>query len=362
MQKLYSILWYALFCLVANLSLPVCLASPQHHEPASIKLRILCIDGGGVRGVIPARILQAIEEETGKPIAELFDLVIGNSTGGLVGLALVTPDEQAGVKYAARDLVNFYEQQSPHIFHASLIHKLKSGWGLWGPKYNRRNLDRALKRLFKDVQLSQTLKPALVVSYSLDQGLPHLWTTQKAQQGIHHNYYLRDVAGATSAAPTYFSPKILKDLNNHLLHEVDGGIWANNPEFVAVMAKELTDKISLQDVVLVSLGTGNFHPNKEMRHQQASKLKNAGAIGWLLRAQPNLIEIMIGANSEWSEAVISRLYPNSYRFQVPIPQALANMDNSNHVPQLKQLAELYLQDHHTTFKKLCDHLITLSQG
>lgn len=51
-------------------------------------VRILCIDGGGTRGVIPLQYLKQLEENTGKPVAELFDLVVGTSTGGLLAAAL----------------------------------------------------------------------------------------------------------------------------------------------------------------------------------------------------------------------------------------------------------------------------------
>ncbi len=324
------------------------------------KLRILSIDGGGIRGIIPARILQAIEEETGKHIFELFDVVIGNSTGGLVALALVSPNEQGSARYQASDLVTFYKQETHHIFHASLLHQLKSGWGLWGPKYNRKNLDRILRVLLKDSKLSQTLKPVLVISYSLDQALPHLWTTHKAQQGIHHDYYLCDVAGATSAAPTYFAPKILKAKDGSLLHEADGGLWANNPELTAVLAAKSMGNVPKEDVLLVSIGTGHVNPGKKVLSHEVSKLKQAGILGWLLRAQPNLIEMMMSADSEWSETLISTLYPHSYRLQVPIPQELSNMDNSTHVPKLQQLAEDYLKRNSSSFKELCKELSTVA--
>ena len=54
-------------------------------------IRILSIDGGGIRGVIPAMILARIESLTGKPIAELFDLIAGTSTGGILTLGLTKP-------------------------------------------------------------------------------------------------------------------------------------------------------------------------------------------------------------------------------------------------------------------------------
>ena len=55
-------------------------------------IKVLSIDGGGIRGIIPATILEHIEKMTHKPIAKLFDLIAGTSTGGILALGLTKPD------------------------------------------------------------------------------------------------------------------------------------------------------------------------------------------------------------------------------------------------------------------------------
>ena len=79
---------------------------------------VLVIDGGGVRGIIPARMLQEIEERTGKPVCELFDLVGGASTGAIVAAGIVIPDPADPTKprHSAKDIVNFYHRFAPKIF------------------------------------------------------------------------------------------------------------------------------------------------------------------------------------------------------------------------------------------------------
>ena len=117
--KIKYILVCCLLCIsiisIADTSTKLAVANPTSNK----KFRILSIDGGGVRGIIPARILQAIEEKTGKPVSELFDLVIGNSTGGLIALGLLTPNEEGNPKYKAADLVKFYKDKTPIIFESS---------------------------------------------------------------------------------------------------------------------------------------------------------------------------------------------------------------------------------------------------
>jgi len=358
-KKIHCFCLFWLLCIsvhsfaAANSDLP--LANPNSHK----KFRILSIDGGGVRGVMPARILQAMEEQTGKRISELFDLVIGNSTGGLIALALLTPNQEGKAKYKAVDLVEFYKQKTPIIFSSSFFHYIKSGWGLWGPRYNRKHLDRILKELFGNAKLSHTLKPAVVISFSLDYALPEMWSTHHAREGKKLDYYLSDVAGATSAAPTYFAPKVLKNTHGEILHEIDGGIWANNPEFTAIRALSFMEHIPRsQDVILISIGTGAPKPNrKELQkfRRQATKLKNAGILGWMIKAQPNLIEMMMTADNDWSKDLISIVYPNSHRIQVYIPQELSSMDNPKNVEKLRVLTEEYIAT--DSFKAICNELI-----
>jgi uncharacterized protein len=72
---------------------------------------ILSIDGGGIRGIIPAMVLADIERRTGRRIAELFDLIAGTSTGGVLALGLSVPEEPTGTRprFEASQLVTFYK-------------------------------------------------------------------------------------------------------------------------------------------------------------------------------------------------------------------------------------------------------------
>ena len=51
--------------------------------------RVLCLDGGGIKGLVLIEMLSAVEKATGKRIVDLFDWFVGTSTGGILALALV---------------------------------------------------------------------------------------------------------------------------------------------------------------------------------------------------------------------------------------------------------------------------------
>jgi len=316
-------------------------------ETAQKSFRILSIDGGGVRGIIPARILQAFEEITAKPISKIFDLIVGTSTGGLIALGLTYGDSAKQPKFSAKEIVNIYLNHSPQIFSRSLLHTLITGAGLWGAKYSRDPLDKMLNSLFSTGLLSQAICPVIVPTYSLIKGLPNLFMSHKSDPNTA-DYFIRDVAGATNSAPTYFPPKEFTDSLGNIHIEADGGIFANNPEVIGVTeAYSLDPKLNRQDIELISIGTGS-----PKLAESSHNLINAGVIGWVMKA--NLIDLMIDANSAWTTEEISTLYSTkAKRLQIPLPARLAALDNasSENLHSLLEAAESYI---HTNFQMLSD--------
>ncbi len=313
--------------------------------------RILSIDGGGVRGVIPARILHALEEISHKPISELFDLIVGTSTGGLIALGLVCPSKNKTPQYSAKDILNFYLEKSNQIFQHSFFRSIFTGGGLWAAKYDRKPLDTLLNQFFQDTLLSEALRPVTIPTYSLTKGCPNVITSWPSPEDPQ-DYYMRDIAGATTAAPTYFDPKVFHDKKGNLHIEADGGIFANNPETIGVTeACKFNSSLSRDTVYVLSIGTGSPKLN-----QDANKLTNSGVIGWVIKA--NLIDIMINADNDWYNDEISILYPQSNRLQVALPDRLGQMDNASQddLQGLLNITESFLN---TNLKKIENILYTL---
>lgn len=243
-------------------------------------LRILSIDGGGIRGYLPALILAEIERRANRPAFELFDVVVGTSTGGIIAIGLA-----AGV--AVSELAEFYPQYGRRIFGGSddqsewskRIFGTGTTWAerLMGPAYtigapfgrdarwagNARHqsagLEGVLQEVLGETMLSQTKLPLLVTSYDAELGLPVVFSSTEAiLDPTRFDLPLRSVARATSAAPTFFAPAQI-NWDGATRYFIDGGVWANNPAGVAITESiKLTSAMKLtgNSVFLVSLGTG----------------------------------------------------------------------------------------------------------
>jgi patatin-like phospholipase/acyl hydrolase len=315
------------------------------------KYYMLSIDGGGIRGIIPARILQEIEQRTGQPIYKLFDFITGNSTGGLLALALTTPSNN-GVRYKAKDILGMYQKRGKGIFPYSIWRNIKTGNGLWGAKYDRSNLDALLEELFDNEVLSNALTPVLVLSYSIKNSDAHLWNSDIAKTDIKRDFYLKDVASATSAAPTYFEPKKLQNVKRtKSCYEADGGIFANNPAIIAITdVRTRHPNINKKNLNLISIGTG------KVALREPSELSNAGIFGWVMQAK--LIDVMMATNcelSEWQSSVLS----NSIRIQIELEQELGAMDNvsKENINKLLTVAENYININTDKIDKICNDLL-----
>jgi patatin-like phospholipase/acyl hydrolase len=201
-------------------------------------VRVLSIDGGGIRGVIPAMVLQRLEELAQRPICDLFDLIAGTSTGGILALALTCPDPRNKTRpvYTATDALHVYLDRGNEIFSNSTprpraapgsagaaaqqqqaessggLSKIFSGAKiLSGPKYNAKNLERVLGEYMGSSLLRESLTPLLITSYDLERRMPFFFKTRLALGQPDHNYEMRHVGRATSAAPLYFPPAKLTD-------------------------------------------------------------------------------------------------------------------------------------------------------
>src|SRR5215216_1196275 len=200
-----------------------------------MSFRVLCIDGGGIRGIIPAVILAEIERRTGRRISELFDLIAGTSTGGILALALVKPDKNDRPQYTAEDVIRLYETQGRRIFSRSVLHRVVSLDGLANKKYQTGPIEKVFGQFFGDALLSDALTEVMVTSFDVQLRDAFFFRSYRARANKEEfDYLMWNAARATSAAPTYFEPELIeKEDKAYAL--VDGGVFANNPSMCALV-------------------------------------------------------------------------------------------------------------------------------
>lgn len=274
----------------------------------SQQVRILSIDGGGVRGLIAAIVLADLEERTGKAIVDLFDVVIGTSTGALVACALCTPSptDRQRPRYTARDIVKFYRDEAANIFRPLSWSRWLGQCGtLGGPKYDSANFERILGRLFGDAKLSDSLVNLCVVAYEIEQHTPFVFASSRSQRDEGKlDFYLRDICRGSTAAPTFFAPAHIKSCGSGQTTElalVDGALIAPNPTARAVIeSSSLFRHVPFSHYLVVSVGTGSI--TKPIYYGEA---RDWGQARWILPS----IEIMFSGATQLVHDDMLQLFP-----------------------------------------------------
>jgi patatin-like phospholipase/acyl hydrolase len=319
-------------------------------------LKVLSIDGGGVRGVIPATVLAEIESRTDARIAELFDLIAGTSTGGILALGLVKPskDDAGRPQFAASELAELYEKEGKRIFARSPWHQVLALDNLLDERYDAMGIEAVLERYFGDVPLSKAVTETLVTSYEIETRTPWFFARHKALSDHNFDFPMRFVARATSAAPTYFEPEELKATTPHG-GLIDGGVYANNPAMCAyVETKELHP--DADEVLVVSLGTGQ-HTRPIHYHETT----NWGLAHW---AKPILDVVFDGVSDtvDHQMRILCRDSeegdPRYYRYQTELNIGSDDMDNATatNVAALKQKAHELIDEQTSSLDQLCREL------
>jgi len=223
-------------------------------------VRILAIDGGGIRGLVPALVLAELERRAGRPAHELFDLVAGTSTGGILACGLVHPSAPR----SGEQLAELYREDGARIFRVPLGRRIATGFGLFDERYGSHGLEDVLERELGDASLAAARRDLLVTSYDLESRRPYLY---KSWRPGAERQTLREAARATSAAPTYFEPvRAVDPQTGERLSLVDGGVYANNPSLCALA--EVRRRGLPGAPRLVSLGTGEL--TRRIPHDEAA--------------------------------------------------------------------------------------------
>lgn len=257
-------------------------------------IRILSLDGGGIRGLIPAVALGRIAEAlgiAGHDLARRFHLIAGTSTGGIMACGLCAPGP---LRHGPAQLTELYTAHGATIFPPG-------AWAHRNPlaecKYDAGPLEAVLEGRLGEAQLAEAGPELMVPAWDLERARPKLFCSWRARRTSTEDFRLRDVARATSAAPTYFPPAIIHSLDaNYEMAQrryalVDGGVFANDPSALAVAeARRLFPRADR--VLVLSLGTG-----ARVKRINGEKAQHFGFAGWL----PGLIDVFMDGASALAE-------------------------------------------------------------
>jgi hypothetical protein len=318
--------------------------------------KILSIDGGGIRGLIPALLLEALESRTGKPAARMFDLVCGTSAGGIIACGLARPAAQGG-PVPASDLVSLFAERGQEIFKRSLWRGIFSVGGNLDEQYPHAPLEAILLGILKDARLSAAAPELLVTSYDIENRVPYFFKSTYAKAGKPgRDHLLRDIARATSAAPTYFEPALVLSLDTAPERRalIDGGVFANNPAICAYAEARALGR-QRDDILMVSLGTG--YATRAIPYEEA---KDWGNLGWL---KP-VLAIMFDGSSSAVDYQLKELLPEQadgpryYRFDTYLDKALDDLDAAaeSNIADLRLEAQDILREQADEFAQLCERL------
>ncbi|CAO5679371.1 MAG: hypothetical protein NEHIOOID_01041 [Holosporales bacterium] len=216
-------------------------ASMTNLWSSDTPLNVLCIDGGGVRGIIPAVFLQEIEKRVGRSINEFFDVFAGTSSGGLLATACSLKGSDEDLPSA---LINFYKEESRKIFDCSCSFKCFSLFKK--NKYSRDNLKAAFLNAFGNKTLKDVQKRLFITAVNEKTQKLVIFDSKNKE---HHPHRLVDLCLATNAMPTYF-PSVTLGGESY----VDGGMLANNPSLEIFL--RLKQEYPNRQINIISLGAG----------------------------------------------------------------------------------------------------------
>ena len=289
--------------------------------------RVLSLDGGGIRGIIPALVVAHLERQMGAPACEIFDLIVGTSTGGILALGLSLQDQQGGSLLAAKRMVALYERHGAQIFERSLWRKLRTAGGVFEEAYSHEALEKVLQKYFANKRMGDCGTPVMVTSYDIER---RKTVFLKSWHPDHSELLCAEASRATSAAPTYFEPVNLQWAEQSATL-IDGGVFINSPAVSAYA--EACKLFPDEPIAMLSLGTGEL--TRPIPYDAA---RTWGSALWIM----SLLDCMFDGASKAADHQMRLFLGDHYlRVQTPLHFASDDMDDASraNIRNLKQTAK-----------------------
>lgn len=250
-------------------------------ETQNKKLNILCLDGGGSKGVYTLGVLSELEKQLGKKLYQHFDLIFGTSTGAIITAML-------GLGYSVAEVEKKYRELVPKIM------------GAWGQKRKSKRLTKLGKEIFgeQNFEAFKTGIGIVAMNYETQQPLIFKNTSDRAF-GVKASFEpgfgltILEAIEASCAACPIFCRKLLKTKNKGDIIAIDGGFIANNPSLFALIDATKALKHPVHDIRILSIGVGTYIDKPLSRKfHLLSKLEMAQIASKVLVASSNTTEVV----------------------------------------------------------------------
>ncbi|MFP2908351.1 CBASS cGAMP-activated phospholipase [Pyxidicoccus sp. 3LFB2] len=292
-------------------------------------LRILALDGGGIRGILTAAFLAHVEERLQVRLVKHLGLLTGTSTGAILALALASG-------MSAKEALEAYKEAGPLIFGQG-----RSRFFRWfRPAHDNTQLIRWLKSTFQEKTLNDSCVPIAIPTLEALTGRIRVWKKDHHPDLHEGGKKMWEVALASAAAPTYLPPVQIEGLGTYL----DGGLWANNPSMVGLIEARRYLGADFPSMRLLSIGTGRWQ-----RHFRLQDVQQRGKLRWA----PDVIEVVLAAQADAAHAQARLLMdPEHYlRIDEKLPHEIA-LDDLREVATLEHLGREAGMQHLRDVKRL----------
>jgi len=327
------------------------------------RTRILSIDGGGIKGIVPAvvllhleKLLKQLSNNQNSRIHDYFDLFSGASTGAIIIAGLLSPDKNNRPKYSPEEILDLYLENGHIIFNSSLFQEIKSVSGIVNVKYDPDGLESVFEKYFGKSELKGLLKPSLIPVYDLSRGKNYFFRQQKALTSPRHNFYVKDLLRGATSALSYFPPAQISTVNG-LEHRcfIDGGVFANNPALSAYAEfRYHNSQLHAKNTMMLSLGTGRKTTNLD-----CEVTANWGAAEWLYQGS-YLTSNAVASASDYQLNAVYDNKPNYLRLDASFDdEQSSSMDNTDkeYLDYLISLGESIVKEKQSEINTFAEELI-----
>lgn len=333
--------------------------------PEGRPVRVLSLDAGGIRGILELHILAHIEEKSGKPISELFDLFVGTSTGTMITSALLTPDKDGKPRYSAKELLGLYNEQIRSFTDVPWYHNVFTLNGWIGPKYSVERGREFVHETFGDLTMAELLGDAVLTAVDMEKLSPRFMRSRKPTVGSadsdDNNFLVCDAVMAATAAPSLVPPMQLRDVTGKpAFVSLDGGLFAYDPAPLAV--SEVIRRYPGRQFVLLSLGTGDVEFGLT-----AKKTQGWGKLEWASELLPSTLRpsirysnIILGQVAGESKA----LFVAYLRINPKLPTNLTDALYSSPevISELDSIGQNSLSNNTKALDEFMEYLVKRDQG